>query len=237
MEKNKYSKVEKKLGYKFSNIQNLEEAFTHRSYRFEMKLDYDNQRLEFLGDAVLGFLLADFVYHKQDDQPEGVLTVLRSNVASGAALAELAAELELGEYLALGKGEKQSGGEKRESNLADLMEAVLGAVYIDGGLDAVRSVFDKLFKKGLKNMKTDIWQENPKGFLQHIAQKYYDVAPIYEIISKDGPMHSLVFTAEAVIPGIEFKGQGQGTTKQMAQVNAAIALLKQLPEAKNEQNS
>ena len=107
MEKNKYSKVEKKLGYKFSDLQILEEAFTHRSYRFEQKLDYDNQRLEFLGDAVLGFLLADYVYRKQEDQPEGVLTVLRSNVASGVALAELAAELELGEYLALGKGEKQ----------------------------------------------------------------------------------------------------------------------------------
>lgn len=236
MEKNKYSKVEKKLGYKFADIKNLEEAFTHRSYRFEMKLDYDNQRLEFLGDAVLGFLLADFVYHKQEDQPEGVLTVLRSNVASGAALAELAAELELGEFLALGKGEKQSGGETRESNLADVMEAVLGAVYVDGGLEAIRSVFNKLFKKGLKKLKADIWQENPKGFLQHITQKYYDVAPIYEIISKDGPMHQLVFTAEASIPNTNYKAQGQGTTKQMAQVNAAAELLKQLPEAKNEQN-
>jgi ribonuclease-3 len=236
MEKNKYSKVEKKLGYKFSDLQILEEAFTHRSYRFEQKLDYDNQRLEFLGDAVLGFLLADYVYRKQEDQPEGVLTVLRSNVASGVALAELAAELELGEYLALGKGEKQSGGETRESNLADLMEAVLGAVYIDGGLDAIRTVFNKLFKKGLKNMKTNIWQENPKGFLQHVSQKYYNTAPTYEIISKEGPMHKLVFTAEATIPGTAFKGQGQGQSKQMAQVNAAIALLKQLPEAKNEQN-
>lgn len=236
MEKNKYEKVEEKLGYKFSNIKHLEEAFTHRSYRFEMKLDYDNQRLEFLGDAVLGFLLADFVYRKQEDQPEGVLTVLRSNVASGVALAELAAELELGEHLALGKGEKQSGGDKRESNLADLMEAVLGAVYIDGGLDAIRPVFNKLFDKGLKNMKNDIWHDNPKGFLQHIAQKYYDVAPTYEIVSKEGPMHNLVFTAEVLIPGKELKGYGKGSTKQMAQVNAAIELLKLLPEVGNEQN-
>lgn len=237
MQKNKYSKIEKKLGYKFSDINNLEQAFTHRSYRFEMKLDYDNQRLEFLGDAVLGFLLADFVYRKQEDQPEGVLTVLRSNVASGAALASLARELGLGEFLALGKGEKQSGGEARESNLADVMEAVLGAVYIDGGLDAIRVVFNKLFKKGLKGLKNNIWQDNPKGFLQHIVQKYYNATPKYVILSQDGPMHQLVFTAEASIPKTELKAKGQGTTKQMAQVNAAIELLKFLPEAKNEQNA
>lgn len=236
MNNDKYSALESKIGYKFVEIKNLEEALTHRSYRFEEGLDYDNQRLEFLGDAVLGFLLADYVFRKKEGQPEGVLTVLRSSVASGSALAELAAELGLGEYLFLGKGEIVSGGKKRDSNLADVMESVLGAVYIDGGLDSVRIVFDRLFNKGLKNLKMNIWQDNPKGLLQHIAQKYYNSEVVYNIISKEGPMHKLVFTAEAFIKDHNLKSIGKGTTKQLAQVNAAFELLKLLPETEHEKS-
>ena len=133
--KHPYRKLERSIGYSFRKRKLLETALIHRSFRFETEgIDSDNQRLEFLGDAVLGFVAGAFVYKRFASKQEGFLTSLRSQIISGKALAEIATKLKLGEYLQVGKGEAKSGGRCRASTLADALEAVIGAAYLDGGI-------------------------------------------------------------------------------------------------------
>lgn len=215
------------LGYKFKNPDLLETALTHRSYRFENHTETDNQRLEFLGDAVLGFLLADRIFRGYVEHPEGMLTVLRASVASGVVLAGKARSMRIGEALLLGNGERITGGHDRESNLADAFEALLGAIYIDGGIEAVSHVFDSLFSEELAALKEDPWIDNPKGHLQSIAQKDYRVEPLYETLEEMGPKHCNSFRVRVSV-GEALQAEGVGGTKRAAQSAAAAALLKGL---------
>ncbi len=213
------------LGYVFTKPELLEIALTHRSYRFENNTETDNQRLEFLGDAVLGFLLADRIFRGFAEHPEGMLTVFRASVASGVVLAVKARSLRIGEALLLGNGERLTGGQDRESNLADAFEALLGAIYIDGGIDAVSNVFDRLFADELSELKEDPWIDNPKGHLQSIAQKEYHVEPLYETLEEIGPKHCNSFRVRVSV-GETLKAEGVGGTKRAAQSAAAAELLK-----------
>jgi len=219
--------LEDALGYSFRDVSLLALALTHRSYSNEHELPADNQRLEFLGDAVLGFLLADRVFRGYATHPEGMLTILRASIASGAALAEKARQLGLGAVLRLGNGERITGGADRDSNLTDALEAVLGAVYLDGELSAVSDVFDRLFAEDLAALQDDPWRDNPKGELQSIAQREYHVQPTYTIIQEAGPEHQKRFRS-CVTVGEMLQAEGSGMTKRAAQAAAAAALLKQM---------
>jgi ribonuclease-3 len=221
-----YAKLEKVLGYRFRRTSQLEMALLHRSYRFESPdVNADNQRLEFLGDAVLGFLTAAHLFTLHEEHDEGFLTTLRSQVTSGKALAELAAELGVGEYLKMGKGERGSGGHMRESTLADAMESVLGAVYLDGGVKAAQKVFNKVFVPLIDGLSGDVWEGNPKGKLQEVSQRRWRTGPHYHVVRRAGPAHAAMFTVEVTLPdGRQMRGHARN--KQGAEAHAAAQALK-----------
>ena len=220
--------LEKKLGYRFRNRELLLMALTHRSCRFENReVNVDNQRLEFLGDAVLGFVAAAYLYNEKNDEAEGGLTTLRSRVTSGKALAALAGDIGIGEYLMVGKGEERSGGRNRKSNLTDALEAILGAIYIDGGLKGVQKVFDKFFPALIGGLGDNLWAANPKGELQEYSQAKWKCSPLYRLIGESGPAHKSVFTVEVDVNGT-LAGHGVGSSKQEAERNAAGMALKSI---------
>jgi len=223
---NPYRRLEKRIGYRFKKRALLEMALTHRSFRFESEgVDVDNQRLEFLGDAVLGFLAADDLYRRYRD--EGHLTTMRSQATSGKALAQIASELELGAFLHIGRGEEQSGGRDRESNLADALESLLGAAFVDGGLRAASKVFAAVFEPVLDAQQGDPWAGNPKGKLQEICQGRWKSSPQYRLVKETGPSHDRVFTSEVRL-GKHVHGHGRGASKQDSEKAAAADALRHL---------
>lgn len=227
--RNPYRALEKALGYGFKKRALLELALTHRSYRFEHEgIDGDNQRLEFLGDAALGLVSAAFLYKHNVGWDEGRLTSFRSKITSGRALAETARDLGLGEHLRMGKGEEKSGGRRRDSNLYDALEAVLGAAFLDGGYKAVEKVFKKLFVPRLDLLSEDVWEGNPKGKLQEYCQRTWRSGPQYRVLGKHGPAHSSVFAVEVVAGNGAVQIEGRGHSKQEAETDAALKALRHL---------
>jgi ribonuclease-3 len=219
--------LERCMGYRFRDRALLEAALIHRSYRFENPgISVDNQRLEFLGDAVLGMLTAAELYRRFGDKDEGGLTTLRSQLTSGLALGRIARGINLGEYLRVGKGEERSGGRHRLAGLADALEALLGAAYVDGGLRACERIFGKLFAPAFETLDDDLWASNPKGRLQEYCQRRWKSGPRYRL-HREGPAHAAVFTAEAVA-GDGLTGTGRGSNKQEAETHAAADLLRRL---------
>lgn len=189
-----------KTVYKFKDISLFNMAMTHPSYSAEHSLnESDNQRLEFLGDAVLQIILTDYLFKKYPDEPEGVLTKMRASLAHRKPLANFAKKLGLGEKLKLGRGEKQSGGEKRESNLCDVFEALLGAVYLDGGLESACSLVLKLIIDMNINIKDLVMNLNPKGALQEYTQKNFSCKPEYIVNRIQGPAHLPVYEVSVFI--------------------------------------
>lgn len=230
--KNPYKDLEKALGYSFRKRSLLENALMHRSFRFENEgVTIDNQRLEFLGDALLGFITAAYLYEKFKEKDEGILTSFRSRTTSGKALTELASGIQLGEYIKMGKGEERSGGRKRPSNLADALESVLGSAYLDGGIKAVQKMFKKLFVPQLNSLSGDVWADNPKGQLQEYSQRRWKKSPQYRVMRKDGPPHAAIFTAEVLLDS-DLSGVGKGRNKQDAETQAAVNVLKRLNHVK-----
>jgi ribonuclease III len=224
--RNPYKELEKSIGYSFRRKARLEAALTHRSYRFEnANIDVDNQRLEFLGDAILGFVIAEHLYDKFTDKDEGFLTSLRSQTTSGKVLAEIGAGAQIGKFINVGKGEEQSGGRDRASNLADTLEAVIAAAYCDGGTRAVQKIFKKLFIPRIESLTGDVWADNPKGLLQEYSQRKWKTGPRYHLLQKSGPPHAAVFTVEASLPDGS-RATGKGKSKQEAETQAAIHLLR-----------
>lgn len=229
--KNPYRALEKAIGYRFRRKGLLETALLHRSYRFENEgISVDNQRLEFLGDAALDLVAAVCLFRAFPEEQEGVLTAYRSQLTSGKALARFASEIDLGEHLRLGKGERLTGGHQRESTLADALESVLGAAYLDGDLKAVMKIFERVFMPHLERLQGDVWAHNPKGRLQEFAQRHWKGEPRYNVIKKKGPAHAAVFTVGVELPDGS-RAVGEGRNKQTAEAGAATHLLEQLDEA------
>jgi len=229
---NPYRELEKRLGYKFGERELLEMALMHRSYRYEAKdVAADNQRLEFLGDAVAGFLAAAHLYRMNRDGDEGTLTELRSRVTSGKALASIAREIGLGEFIRLGKGEERAGGREREALLADGLEAVIGAAYLDGGVKAAEKIVAKLLIPLLGAVPYQEWEENPKGKLQELSQRLYGRGPEYRCVSEVGPAHQKHFVVEAIVGGAKL-GIGEGASKRAAETVAATAAVRKLMAGK-----
>ena len=225
LRKNPYRDLERSVGYAFKNRDLLEMALLHRSYRFEVKgVESDNQRLEFLGDAVLGLVIAASLYATHGNEDEGTLTELRSRLTSGRALAETAARIGLGAFVKMGKGEEQGGGRQRHSLLADALEAVLGAAYLDGGLRAAEKIVAKLFALPAARTVREDWRSNPKGKLQELAQRRHGRGPEYRCVGEEGPDHQKTFSVEAVVDG-QVVGRGVGSSRRAAEARAATEAL------------
>jgi len=228
--KSKYRELERAIGHRFRRKGMLEQALTHRSFRFENSdAEVDNERLEFLGDAVLGFLTAAYVYRVFGTRDEGTLTALRSRVTSGKALAAYAGELNLGEFLRMGLGEDRSGGRSRRSNLANAFEALVGAAYLDGGMRSAQRIFDKVIAPRIEVGDDDLMAENPKGGLQEYSQAQWKSSPVYRLVATSGPPHNTRFTVEVKLQN-GMSACAVGRSKQDAESRAARQLLQQISE-------
>lgn len=213
-------KLEGKLGYRFSNRELLEEALTHRTYANEAG-GKDNQRLEFFGDAVLDFLLSDLLLQRFPDSREGELTKMRAALVDEVSLARIAAGLELGAALRLGRGEEKGGGRQKRSLLADAFEALLAALYLDGGVDTARRVVHELFEPLLCRPEI-LCGRDAKTELQERARLLRGKLPRYQLKQVTGPDHDRRFTVEIFL-GSELMGEGVGRTKKEAEQDAARA--------------
>lgn len=221
--------LEQTLHYRFRNPALLQQALTHTSYVNENRDAglTDNERLEYLGDAVLDFIVAEWLFREYPDLAEGEMTNLRARLVREDTLARLAQALHVGEHLLLGKGEADSGGRYRPHNLCAAFEAIVGAVYLDAGLDAVRTIFTPILAPELKQALRDQSARDPKSLLQEWTQARYRVTPTYETVAEEGPDHAKVFTVHAIVNGRTL-GVGTGPSKQAAAQQAAAAALQRL---------
>jgi len=218
--------LEQTLSYSFSDPSLLKEALSHPSLSSEVRpAPADNQRLEYLGDAVIELVVTDFLFKRFPEQPEGPLTKLRASIVSKPGLAKVATRIGLGEFLLMSNGEASSGGRTRASNLADALEALLGAIYLDTGLDAARRVLTRVLEPELAVLDPQFAQvANSKGRLQEILQKITIEAPTYQLVSENGPPHDRIFTS-VVTWGGKILGTGSGPSKKVAETEAATAAL------------
>lgn len=207
-----------RLGLSFSNLSLLTRALTHRSYTNENSAGEDNERLEFLGDAVLDFVVGEWAYHHYPEMPEGHLTKIRSYLVRNERLAEFARKLDLGSALRLGRGETASGGHTRESLLGSTFEAVIGAIYLDSDLEKVKKFLIPLFESIEDRMLDEV--EDPKSELQETSQALKYGTPTYRVVGKTGPDHARIYEVEVLIAG-EVKGRGTGTSISLAERSAA----------------
>ncbi|MEX0991404.1 MAG: ribonuclease III [Actinomycetota bacterium] len=214
------------LGVRFRDPHIAEVALTHRSYAFENDLNETNERLEFLGDAVLGVVVTDMAFRGFPEMPEGGLAKLRAAMVSMPTLADVARDLGLGDLVKLGKGEEQSGGRDKASILADCLEAVLGAVYIDLGLDATGELIRRLFEPRIDGYVRGEGARDYKTGLQELASQGFGALPIYRIHER-GPDHEKRFTAVVVLDGREW-GSGEGRSKKEAEQQAAAEAMVRL---------
>ena len=210
---------EKKIGYTFRDKKLLRQALTHSSFANEKRLNKlsNNERLEFLGDAVLELTSSEYLFHEHEKMPEGDLTKLRASLVCESTLALCARELALGEYILLGKGEAATGGRERESILSDAMEALIGAIYLDGGLTSAKEFIGRYILSDMENKKLFF---DSKTILQEIVQSEYKKQLCYELLSEEGPDHNKKFTVLAHMEGTPL-AQGVGRTKKAAEQNAA----------------
>lgn len=221
--------LEAKLGYRFRDPELLAHALVHRSFLTGTDLPYtnNNERLEFLGDSVLNMLTTEFLYRMYPDDSEGELSKRKSAIVSGHACAQSSREWSLGEYIKIGKSEAKMGGRGKETILADAYEAVLGAVYLDGGLEEVRAILNKFHFPRIQEIIVADDFVNHKSALLEYTQGKLHFAPEYEIIDESGPEHMKVFTALVHLKGKAY-GQGQGPNKKKAEQEAARVTMEML---------
>jgi len=217
--------LEERIGYKFRNSLLLAEALTHPSLGHEAQhYHFDYQRLEFLGDAVLQLVVTEYLFGHFQVEAEGQLTKLRSRLVSRDALKMHAAALDLGRYILMGRGEETSGGRMRTSTLADAFEALIGALYLDGGLEVAKNFILTQTRADLAKLAEEPVDFNPKGDLQELLQSISPRSPAYELVSQSGPEHEKTFVSEVVWEGIVL-GQGTGRSKKQAETAAALEAL------------
>jgi len=213
--------LEEVIGYKFRNSLLMAEALTHPSLAYEtQKPHFDNQRLEFLGDAVIQLVLTEKLYALFPGFSEGRLTKLRARLVSREALHSFANEMNLGAYMMMGKGEESSGGRERASTLADAFESVAGAIYLDGGLDAARKMIEKICSSALELVAESPEEKNPKGQLQELLQAMSTEGPEYSVLDERGPDHQKSFEVAVTWKSMKL-GVGVGNSKKHAETMAA----------------
>ncbi len=227
------SKLQEKIGYRFNSIELLRQALTHRSFSAENNQEKDNERLEFLGDAVLELTISHILYEKFPCLSEGELTKMRAGLVNELSLAELSNKITLGKYIRLGKGEEKSGGRKKSSILSDTMEAILGAIYLDGGFKRAFEVIEKLF---LNKIEQENFEQKPlkdyKSMLQEFTQANSHVLPIYKVLEAKGPDHDKHFTVGLWL-NEKFLATGKGKSKKEAEQQAAKKALEVLIKEEN----
>jgi len=214
------------IKYDFKDIELLNKALTHSSYINEKKKSYkdNNERLEFLGDAILDAVISEYLYNKLITCEEGELTRMRASIVCESSLAECGAKLHLGEFFLLGKGEENTGGRNRNSLLADTLEALFGSVYLDGGWDAARKFILETLRDTIDDAVHGKLYSDYKTRLQEIIQGQSDLVIQYETVKEEGPDHNKTFYVHVTI-GNEIKGSGCGRNKKEAEQNAAKAAL------------
>ena len=220
-------KLEETIGYVFNDKELLVTAMTHSSYSHEIMIKGkkdNNERLEFLGDAVLELLSSEFLFKNYKDMPEGSLSKLRASLVCEGPLAACARQIGLNEYIMLGKGEKQNHGEERDSILSDAFEALLGAIYLDGGMEPARAFVIKYVMSDIDGRQLF---HDAKTELQMIVQNKYQTTPVYELLAEDGPPHNRIYTVSCFVNGKEY-GKGSGSSKKSAQQEAAEKTLEML---------
>lgn len=218
----KLKALEKAIGYRFRNKSLLNQALTHKSYANEISRskEEDNERLEFLGDSVLGMVISRILYDDYPDKDEGILTRYKSQLVSGATLGRIAKDIRIGEYLLLGKGEEASGGRKHASNILCSLEAIIGAIYLDGDIKSAYKSINKIFQPELQLVKEGKGLKDYKSILQQAALKEFKTIPSYRILSEIGPDHKKHFIVEVLISG-KRQGIGSGPNKKSAEQAAA----------------
>ena len=215
--------LEERIGYRFQNIALLKQALTHSSYTNEQKINKSKhyERLEFLGDAVLELVSSEFLFKEHRDMPEGELTKLRASMVCEPSLAFCARDLELGKFMRLGKGEESTGGRHRDSIISDAMEAVIGAVYLDGGMEPAKAFIDRFILSDLEDKQLFY---DSKSNLQELIQGRLKKEFHYELLEESGPEHDKTFMVEVLMEE-ECLGKGVGRTKKAAEQQAAYKAL------------
>lgn len=222
--------LEERLGYSFRNRALLETALTHSSYANENRASgiVCNERLEFLGDSVLGVTVADFLYRHFPDMPEGRMTRLRAELVCEQSLHRVALELHLGDYLRLGKGEEHNGGRKRASILSDAVEAVIAAMYLDAGIETAAGFIHRCLLDDVRAIETPTFTDY-KTSLQELVQRHSGQVLSYELVGEEGPDHAKTFRVQVCLNGDPI-GRGTGRTKKEAEQAAAANALEALRE-------
>lgn len=215
--------LEERIGYRFRNEALLKQALTHSSYTNEQRINRakNYERLEFLGDAVLELVTSDFLFRGSPDIPEGELTKLRASMVCEPSLAFCARDLELGQFILLGRGEEATGGRERDSIISDVMEAVIGAVYLDGGMEPARTFIDRFILSDLEDKRLFY---DSKSSLQELVQGKLKKDVSYELLEESGPEHNKTFRVSVHMGG-ECLGTGEGKTKKAAEQQAAYRAL------------
>ena len=213
-----YRALFKALDYEFSDGALLELGLTHRS-----KSNKNYERLEFLGDSILGFIIAAELYRRYPELSEGKLTRLRASLVRKETLASLARQLHLGDFLRLGSGELKSGGHDRDSILADTLEALIGAIYLDSDIEAATGVIEKLYFDILQGLSPDNIEKDPKTRLQEYLQKKLQVLPEYRTVDVSGAPHDQHFVVECSVPGLDQVVSGEAQSRRAAEQQAASA--------------
>ncbi len=227
--KSRLRELQKKIGYRFKSLDLFNQSLRHKSYVHENVRGEkgDNERLEFLGDAVLGLVIGHLIMDRYPDYPEGSLSRLRAAVVNETRLAEIARDLSLGKYLLLGKGEEMTRGREKASILSSTLEAVLAAVYLDGGFKKASRVISHLFSLPLEMAEKESFYQDFKTKLQEFSQETLKATPRYVMSKEFGPDHKKIFGAKVVIQG-KVVGVGAGKTKKEAEQRAAQRTLKKL---------
>ena len=218
-----YARLEKKMGYYFSDLSLLSLALTHRSCG-----SHNNERLEFLGDALLNSCIAQLIYAQFPKEKEGMLSRLRSALVKGETLAEIAREFDLSDYLILGEGERKSGGFRRDSILADTIEAIIGAIFLDSGMDACQEFIEQLFERRLQGLSTDQHLKDPKTRLQELLQARQLPLPVYTIVNIDGQAHQQQFRVRCDTVLLKEGPVASASNRRMAEKMAAAKVLESI---------
>lgn len=224
---NNISLFEENINYEFTNKEYILEALTHSSYSNENKNYAFNERLEFLGDSVLSIVISDYLFKKETKLPEGELTKIRANIVCEESLSEVSKDIHLGKYMLLGKGEEATGGRERISILADALEAVIAAIYLDGGLEYADKFIIENLKEEINEATKHVGNKDYKTVLQEKLQIHGDVKIEYEIIKEVGPDHDKTFEAQVKCDG-KILAQGEGKSKKEAQMHAAKKALENI---------
>ncbi len=225
---NNYSRLMRRLDYHFDEMAALELALSHRSFSAT-----NNERLEFIGDSILNFIIAETLYRQFPTAKEGDLSRMRAQLVKGVTLAELAREFELGEDLLLGPGEMKSGGFRRESILADAVEAIIGAIYMEAGLETCRDRVLQWFAPRLQAISPSVASKDAKTQLQELLQARKKILPVYQLVSTEGPEQQQSFVVSCAVDGLASVCEGRGSNRRSAEQAAAGEALKLLQDQRS----